>query len=439
MRFNNAILICIFISLFHLFYCGKNQDQNKITITFWHSFVASTFPALEELITKFESQHPNIHIKAQYIPTGDALVQKLIAAIQSQTAPDISWIHSDFIQKLVEANAIYPMKEFINGTDGLTEEIINDIFPPLLQTANWRDKLYAMPMEATSLALLYNRDLFRQEGLDPNHPPQNWDELYEHAMKLTIDKDGDGKIDQYGFYIPVFPASGALSIWMVLQWSPFLWKAGGEFINPDQTKVRFNSEAGVQALTFWKKLYNAMDFKTFSLAHDLAFFSQHLAMVMDGPWNLPCYRKIKNFEWAVAPLPLGPVKRATYLAGEHLAIFKQSRHPQEAWKFVKWILNPEVQSIFSIKSGYLPVRKSVLKLKSYQDYLITDPALKAFVDQMQYGQAREQIDFFCIEINQTFAEAVEKSLVGGVDSKPALDEAAIKSNELLQKAERNRQ
>ncbi len=438
MRFKITILICIFVSLSHLFYCSKSQDQNKITVTFWHSFVASTFPALEELLTKFESENPDIHIKAQYIPTGDALVQKLITAIQSQTAPDISWIHSDFIQKLVEARAIYPMEEFINGSDGLTDETLNDIFPPLLQAAKWRDTLYAIPMEATSLALLFNRDLFRQAGLDPNHPPENWNELYEYALKLTVDKDDDGKIDQYGFYVPVFPASGALSIWMVLQWSPFLWQAGGKFINSEQTEVQFNGEAGVQALTFWKKLYDAMDFRTFSLAHDLAFFSQHLAMVMDGPWNLPRYRKLKNVDWAIAPLPAGPAKRATYLAGENLAIFKQSRYPHQAWKFVKWILNPEVQEMFSIKSGYLPVRKSVLKLESYQNYLDMDSRLKAFVDQMQYGQGREPINYFRVEINQTIAKAVEKSLAGGMDPKAALEEAAIKSNELLQKAERNR-
>jgi len=336
MRFKNVILICILLLLFYVINCNKNQDQQKITITFWHSFVASTFPALEELITKFESDHPNIRIKAQYIPTGDALVQKLITAIQSQTAPDVSWVHSDFIQKLVEADAIFPMREFINGSDGLSDETMNDIFSPLLQAAKWCDTLYALPMEATSLALLYNRDLFREAGLDPNHPPENWDELYEYTKKLTLDKDGDGKIDQYGFYVPVFPASGALSIWMVLQWSPFLWQAGGEFINFDQTAVQFNRKPGIQALSFWKKLYETMNFKTFSVAHDLAFFSQRLAMVIDGPWNLPRYRKLTNVDWAVAPLPAGPIKRATYLAGEHLVIFKQSRHSAEAWKFIKW-------------------------------------------------------------------------------------------------------
>ncbi|MCI0699189.1 ABC transporter substrate-binding protein [candidate division KSB1 bacterium] len=428
-----ALFLSVGVFVFGLS-CSKRNDQaeDKATVTFWHSFVASTIPSLEELIKKFEAEHPDILIKAQYVPTGDALVQKLITAIQSQTAPDISWIHADFLDKLVEAAAIYRMEEFIKDPNGLTDEEINDIFPPLLQAASWRDTLYALPMEATSLALLYNKELFRQAGLDPDHPPQNWEELREFAKKLTIDKNGDGKFDQHGFLVPVFPASGDLNIWMILQWTPFLWQAGGYEINPEQTEVLFNSEAGVQALTLWKNMYEELGMRTFSMAHDMAFASQHLAMVLDGPWNLPRYRELKNVDWAVAPLPAGPVKRATYLAGEHLAIFKQSRHPHAAWMFVKWILQPEIQAMFSMKSGYLSVRRSVLERKDYQDFLASDPALKAFVDQMQWGQSRRPIDVHRIEINRYLAEAIEKATLGKMDPKVALNEAMAKSNQLLQ-------
>jgi ABC-type glycerol-3-phosphate transport system substrate-binding protein len=436
----NFISVALFLSVGILVFnlsCRKNeQTENKISITFWHSFVASTIPSLEELIKAFEKEYPGIKIKAQYVPTGDALVQKLITAIQSQTAPDIAWIHADFLDKLVEARAIYKMEEFTNGPQGLLDEELNDIFPPLLQAATWRDTLYALPMEATSLALLYNKELFRNAGLNPDHPPENWQELREFAKKLTIDKDGDGKFDQHGFLVPVFPASGDLNIWMILQWTPFLWQAGGYEINPEQTEVLFNSEAGVQALTLWKNMYEELGMRTFSMAHDMAFASQHLAMVLDGPWNLPRYREMKNVDWAVAPLPAGPVKRATYLAGEHLAIFKQSQHPQAAWAFVKWILQPETQAIFSMKSGYLPVRRSVLSLKAYQDFLDGDPALKAFVDQMNWGQARGAIDCHRVEINRYLAEAIEKATLGKMDPKAVLDEAAAKSNRLLQSAKK---
>lgn len=427
------IIFIIAIALFLFDGCGakRNGSDKVVTITFWHSFVSSTIPSLNELIKKFEEEHPGIRVDAQYVPSGDPLIQKLVTAIQSNTAPDISWIHSDFLDKLVDADAIYKMDHFIKGTDGLTDDEMKDIFPALLESASWRDTLYSMPMEATTLAFLYNKNMFIRAGLDPNHPPQNWDELEAYAKKLTLDKNGDGKIDQYGFYVPVFPASGPLSIWMVLQWTPFLWQAGGQEINAQQTQVLFNSNAGVQALQLWKDIYNYEHFSDFTMTHDIGFASGTIAMIMDGPWDLPELRKVNKFEWGVTNLPAGPAGKSTYIDGEHLVIFKQSRHPDSAWTFVKWILKPEVQAMFSEQSGYLPVRKSVLKLKEYKDFLNKHPHMKAFVEQLYIGRARAPIDYHRVEINQSIAEAVEEAILGNEDPKTVLDEAAAKSNRLL--------
>ena len=408
-----------------------NRTDGRITVTFWHSFVSTTRPALAELLKKFENENPDIRIREQYIPTGDALIQKLVAAIQSQSAPDVAWIHADFMDKLVQADAIYDMHEFIDGPNGLSSEALADIFPELLKNASWRGKLYALPMEATALGLFYNKDLFRQAGLDPNHPPQTWDELRDYAHELTSDRDGDGAMEHFGFYIPGLPASGALSIWMTLQWTPYLWQAGGVEINPEQTQVLFNSAAGVQALTLWKNLYEELNIRNFSMTHDLAFASGTTAMIMDGPWDLPRFREINKFEWAVAPLPAGPARQVTYLAGEHLAIFKQSPRADAAWRFVKWVIQPENQALFSMKSGYLPVRQSTLEMPEYQAYLATDPALKSFVDQMAMAETRRPMDFYRVEINQYLAEAIEKATVGGMDPRTVLDEAATKANALL--------
>jgi ABC-type glycerol-3-phosphate transport system substrate-binding protein len=427
------IFLTLLISSLFSFGCGKakNNNDGKTEIVFWHSFVSSTVPALNSLIDKFESENPSIKINAQYVPTGDALVQKLITAIQSKTAPDIAWIHSDFINKLVDADAIYKMEHFIKGTDSLSQEEMNDIFPQLLQNASYKNVLYAMPMEATVLALVYNKAHFRQAGLDPERPPQNWEELREYANKLTIDKNGDGKNDQYGFYIPAYPASGPLSIWMILQWTPFLWQAGGEEINADQTEMLFNSQAGIEALTLWKNIYDDLKFSNYSFSHDMGFASGSVSMIMDGPWDLPTFRKLKNIDWGVASLPGGLSGKATYMAGEHLSIFKQSKNPNEAWKFIKWIIGPEVQAEFSINSGYLPVRKSVLEMDSYKQFLDNDPQMRAFVEQMQIARARVNLNSFRVEINQHIAEAVERTIIGNENPKTALDNAAQKSNKLL--------
>lgn len=432
MKFKIIILLSAWLLVAENGCKNKEDSQGKTTLLFWHSFVASTVPALDALVAKFEQEHPNIKIKAQYVPTGDALIQKLITAIQSKNTPDISWIHADFLEDLVKADAGYPMSEFINGENGLPQEDLNDIYPSLIQAASWRGTLYSLPMEATNLALIYNRELFRQAGLDPNHPPQTWDELYDFAKKMTIDKNGDGRFDQVGFFVPVFPASGPLGSWMVWQWYPFLWQAGGEIINLEQTEVLFNREPGVQALTFWSKIFHEFKLSSFTIDYDVAFASQTLAMALDGPWNLPRYKDLlKDLDWGIAWLPAGPKKRATIAGGEYLTIFKQSQYPNEAWTFLKWILRPEVQAFWAMESGYLPVRHAALQVPEFQAFLETNLPFKAYVEQMEISQSPNPIDHHGLRITRLIAEAIEKTTIGKAAAKTALDEAAKKCNELL--------
>jgi multiple sugar transport system substrate-binding protein len=218
---------------------------------------------------------------------------------------------------------------------------------------------------------------------------------------------------------------------MVLQWSPYLWQAGGEIIDSAQSKVLFNSDAGVKALTLWKEIYDDLDFSNYSFTHDMGLASGSISMIMDGPWDLPTFRKMKNIDWAVASLPAGPEGSATYIAGESLAIFKQSKNADAAWTFVKWITQPDIQAMFSMSSGYLPVRKSVLDREDYKSFLENDHAMKSFVEQIGIARQRTTIEKYYVNINQFIATAIEQTLIGNKLPKQSLDEAAEKSNKLL--------
>lgn len=423
----NLILVLFFLLQF--FGCSANKPDGQLV--FWHSFVAATHPALNDLISAFEKENPAISIRAQYVPTGDALIQKLVTAIKSNTAPDIAWIHADFLDKLISSQSIYPMNYFLDKDRAYADTVLPDIYQQLLQPVRFGDTLFAMPMEATSLALIYNKDMFRAVGLDPDQPPQNWTELQQYCRLLTRDIDSDGRTDEYGFYVPVFPASGALNIWMMLQWTPFLWQAGGDIMNDTHTDVIYNSAAGAAALGLWKDLYDQMGFQNFTVAHDMGFVSGKLAMILDGPWNLPRYREINQFEWAVAPLPAGPVRQTTYMAGEHLVIFKQSRMAEEAWDLIRYVLRPEVQAKFSMASGYLPVRKTSLLIPEYKAYLEQDQAMRVFNRQLANARGREPAGRFSIEINQHIAQAIENAIVGHLDPATALNRSAELSRDLM--------
>lgn len=421
--------------------CGSGaRNDGRVTITFWHSLVQSSRPALERLIERFEDEHPHIRINAQYVSSGDALAQKLITAVQSGSAPDISWIHSHYLGDLVAADAVYAMDHFINGENGLTEEDIADIYPALIQYASWQGTLYSMPMEATNLALIYNKDLFREAGLDPERPPETWAELLEYSRRLMKDANGDGRNEQIGFFVPAVSASGPQGAYMMWQWTPFLWQAGGYLVDLEQTEVLFDSPAGVEALSLWRDIYRMQNQRTFTADDPLTVMaSQQIAMMMDGPWNLPRYPQVfSRFHYGVAMLPAGPQKRATVVAGEYLAIFKQSAHPDEAWEFVKWMIDPETQAFWSMESGYLPVRQSVVEVEEFQRFLRDNPHQAAFVEQMEYAQAQRPIDFHTIRIQRLLAEAIEQATVGGRSPAEALSSAAAEANRLLQEAARER-
>jgi ABC-type glycerol-3-phosphate transport system substrate-binding protein len=418
--------------------CGPggadSGDGDRATITFWHSFTQSTRPALDKLIERFHEDHPDIRIQPQYVPTGDALAQKLITSVQSGSAPDISWIHSHYLEDLSAADAVYEMAHFIDGPNGLSEEEMADMYPALLEYASWQGTLYSMPMEATNLGLIYNKTHFEAAGLDPEAPPETWEELRAFSRALSMDDNGDGRYERIGFFVPAVPASGPQGSYMMWQWTPFLWQAGGHLVDTSQTDITWDEPAGVEALSLWQSVYQMQNQRTFTSEDPLTVMaSQQISMMLDGPWNLPRYPELfSQFDWGVAMLPEGPAKRATVVAGEYLAIFKQSAFPDEAWTFVKWMIQPETQAFWSMESGYLPVRQSVVEVPEFQRFLDANPPQRAFVEQMAYAQAQRPIDFNTIRIQRLLAEAIERATVGAEPPDRVLSETASEAEMLLQ-------
>jgi ABC-type glycerol-3-phosphate transport system substrate-binding protein len=178
-------------------------------------------------------------------------------------------------------------------------------------------------------------------------------------------------------------------------------------------------------------IHAELNLRSFTIDYEVAFASKTLAMTLDGPWNIPRWKAIKGLDWMVAPLPAGPAGRATIVGGEYLAIFKQSAHPNEAWTFVKWMVQPDIQAMWSMKSGYLPVRHAVHDIAVYREFLEKNQALKAYVDQLDVARTPNPIDYDGLRISRHIADAIEKATLGGQDPKTVLDASAALSNQLL--------
>ncbi|MGE5551212.1 MAG: ABC transporter substrate-binding protein [Bacteroidota bacterium] len=412
--------------------CLPAPAQNRVTIRFMHSLVNATMPALTKLLRNFEAENPDIHVVHEFV--GDALREKLMTTVAAGQPPDVAWVHADYLYDLARCDAIYPMDRFLNGPEGLTEADLKDIPPGLIEMASVKDAktgkmvLYSMPLEATTLCIIYNKELMAAAGMDPENPPiDTWDDFGKAAAKLT-----DPAKKQWGFFIPSW-GPGSLAGWFDWQFRPFIWAAGGKFINDEGTRVLFNEPAAVKAVQFWYDLKYKYKGGT-ETPGDAGFNGGKVAMQIEGPWSIPTFEKLR-FKWGAALLPKGPKARRAPLGGEYLVVFKKSAHPEAAWKLIKYWTSSRVQAQWAIDSGYLPMRTSVMNDPAYKVYTKKVPGLLKFVEELKYAYPSESIPVNGSKIIDEFAYAMDRILKQKGTIKAILDEAAAKCNQYLQEPE----
>ncbi|MGE5529976.1 MAG: ABC transporter substrate-binding protein [Patescibacteria group bacterium] len=408
--------------------CLPVPAEDRVTIRFMHSLVNATTPALNKMLKDFEAENPGIHVVPEFV--GDALKEKLMTTVAAGEPPDVAWVHADYISELAKNDVIYPLDTFIKGKDGLTDADLKDIPPGLIQMASDMDKktkkyvLYSMPLETTTLCIIYNKDLFKAAGMNPEKPPiDTWDQFGKAAKKLT-----DPAKKQWGFFIPCW-GSGSLSGWFDWQFRPFIWAAGGKLINDEGTKFLFNSPEGLKAFQFWYDLKYKYKGGT-ETPGDAGFNGGKVAMQIEGPWSIPVFQKLP-FKWGAALLPKGPKYRRAPLGGEYLVIFKKSAHPEAAWKLIKFWTSTKRQAQWAIDSGYLPMRTSVMKDPAYVEYCKKVPGLLTFVEELKYAYPSEGIPVNWSKCVDEIAETMDRILKQKGVLKDLVDAAAAKCNQYL--------
>ena len=134
-----------------------------------------------------------------------------------------------------------PLGHFVNP-----EEYLQDFSQVSRDTVTVRGEAWTVPFSLSNQILLYNKDKFREVGLDPEQPPTSWDELVEYAHALTRDLDGDGRTDEWGLNFTTRANLGSMYAFIT-----FLWQAGGELYSEDYTEAVFHSQAAIETAQFW--------------------------------------------------------------------------------------------------------------------------------------------------------------------------------------------
>ena len=399
--------------------CGPAASGGPVTITFWHGMSGVLLPAVDELTRDFNKLNPGIVVNAQYQGNYGILNQKLIAAVAAGNPPTISQVFPTWTDQLMRANAIVPVSRFFRGADGLTDEELNDVFPILRQANTFGGTMWTMPFNKSLYLLFYNADLLKELNLKV---PQTWDEFVSAARALT--KEEGGRIVRYGFVVRP----------NVDYFTTMLLTNGGAFLRTEKD-VAFNGPAGVEALQWLVDLVQK---------HKVAYVLPGFADADFGAGKVAMYIATNpglsfakaavggKFQVGLAPLPYKKTK-ATILSGTDVAIMARSSPEQQAaaWKYIKFLTSTNGTTRWSLRTYYMPVRRSGRDSTLMRVYLRNNPEHKAGLDSLEFARTEPSMAEWQ-EIRDIISDAVEQALLGKASPQQALDAAALKANRLLQ-------
>jgi multiple sugar transport system substrate-binding protein len=279
-------------------------------------------------------------------------------------------------------------------------------------------KMYGVPTGFVPLSVVYNKTMFEKAGITAF--PTTWDEWVADAKKLTIDKNGDGKPEQYGLALPDHATVGNGV------WASLFYGNGGSIA--EDGKATLDSPQNRETLAYWSKAVAQDHISPTGLdgvASDKLFSSGKAAMEIGGPWMAFVATDAK-IDYGIAAIPAGPVKSASSAIGISAAVTAQANDAQKAAaeKFFTYFFSPEVAVKWSLGSGWPSLRTDTTADQVKDNPLVaTLTTISGSAQPLLPGVANS------VDVLAAVDQATQKALSGG-DPAPLLSTA----NTAVQKA-----
>lgn len=392
----------------------------KTELTFYYPIAVGgpLTNTIEAMTADFEKEHPDIDVTPVYTGSYADTAVKTQAGVQAKQPPDVAVLQSTELFSLLDMNAIIPLDDFIakEGNDYLA-----DFYPAFMANSQTDGHTYSIPFQRSTIVLYYNKEMFKEAGLDPEKGPANWEEMQDYAIKLK--KDG-----RQGLEIPVT----GFAYWMM---QTFALQNGENLMTQDGKKVMFDTPENVEGLQYWVDLaakHKAMpegvtDWST--VPSD--FLEGKTAMMYHTTGNLTNVKKNATFDFGVSFLP-AKKQYGSPTGGGNFYIFKDisPEKQQAAWEFVKFMTEPERAAQWSIDTGYVAVRKSAYETERMKKYAGEFPAALVARDQLEYAAA-ELSTHNNGKVMKILNDNVQAALTGTLSPAEALKKAQTEADQAL--------
>jgi len=410
-----------------------------VTIEFWHAMSGDRIALIEDIVNDFEEAYPDIDVKAQYSGNYPETLNKLVASVQSGNAPHIVQIYEIGTRLMIDSGVIVPVQDLIDQDNSFD---VGVLLEPILNYYKVDGKLYSMPFNSSTALLYYNKTLFEEAGLDPNRPPQTYEELLEYSRILTR-RDSNGTIVQYGLTWPTHS-------WIIEQ---LLAAADAPLVNNDNgrtaraTEAVFNNEAGLKIFEMFDQLnkeglilnttredWNAASQNFVSGRAAMNFYSTSDVKIFQEALESNGY----ELGTAFLPVPDISVSGGPVIGGASLWLIDghSDEETKAAWEFMKFVNREDQQIRWHQGTGYFPVRKDAVQRLHYEGFYAENPnyftsLLQLLLAKRDFNSAGAVIGVFP-ETRENIEIAYERMADGQMTPQEALSWAEKQVTGLIQ-------
>jgi len=404
---------------------GPARADTELTFYYPIAVGGPLTKVIDGLARDFEQEHPGIKVHPIYAGNYDDARIKALAALKAGQPAQISVLYSIDIYELLEQDIIVPWDAVATTADD--KAWLKAFYPALMLNGIYKGKVYGIPFQRSTIVLYWNKDAFREAGLDPDRPPATWNEMTQMAEKL-VKKDASGNVVRWGVEVP----STGYAYWM---FQAFARQNGHDLMNRDGNRTYYDNPDVIAALQYWRDLgakYKVMPEGTVEWGTLRQEFTEgKTAMMWHTTGNLTAVKNSAKFPFGVAMLPASK-QRGSPTGGGNFYLFKKTTPAERkaALTFVKWMTTPERTAEWSIATGYVGTRPDAYETAKLKEYAEGFPQAVVARDQLKYATA-ELSTFQTGRVRKLLDDAVQAALTGAKTPAAALKAAQQEADRLL--------
>ncbi|BDZ54465.1 ABC transporter substrate-binding protein [Agromyces marinus] len=389
---------------------GSEGDEQSLTFTTWGSEAEEV--SFQELIDQFEAENEGAEIKLNVVPY-DQMFSNIDAQLSSGNAPDL--FRADYGNLGVYSS----QGQLLDLSDAFSDDEASEFTPAMWEAVSYDGVPYGVPHQTDVSALLVNIPMLTEAGIDVASLPTSqddawtWEEFASVAGQLRAALPADEYPFVYNWQLNGAP-----------RWLSWLFQADGTFLDGDTATI--DSAEGARALDFTKSFFEKNWVPPTSSTKgtvyaDALFTEGTAAMAFIGSFLVPDIDQLAGFEWTAIPMPKDE-RGATDLGGNALVATKDTKNPELAAEFLKFMVSADAMALFCGNTNELPTR---IDLEGDAvEFKVRPDVMPVFVDQaatIEAEDVKQLTSPAMAAVNTALQDQLEAAFIGGQSTAETLE------------------